>query len=111
MPVIVNAEDTIVTRQGEGWMEITLSDAKTIGAPAMVARRWILKPGTKGPELVHGDTDQLLYVIKGSGSAIVDGKEMLLTDESVLWLEPGEKYQFITGENALEILQGYAPGG
>jgi len=110
MPIIVNTEDTIVTRQGEGWMEITLTDAEIIGAPAMVARRWILKPNAKGPELVHGDTDQLLYVIKGSGSAIVNGEEMVLTNESVLWLEPGEKYQFVTGENELEILQGYAPG-
>lgn len=111
MPIIVNAEDTVVTRQGEGWIEITLTDAETIGAPAMVARRWILKPGAKGPTLIHGDTDQLLYVIKGSGSAIVNGKEMLLNDESVLWLEKGEQYQFVTGENELEILQGYAPGG
>ena len=77
----------------------------------MVARRWILEPRAKGPELVQGNTDQLLYVIKGSGSAIVNGKEMSLTDESVLWLEPGEQYQFIAGENKLEILQGYAPGG
>ena len=111
MPIIVNTEDTVVTRQGDGWMEITLTDAEIIGAPVMVARRWILKPATKGPELVHDDTDQLLYVIKGSGSAIVNDKEMLLTNESVLWLEPGEHYQFVTGENELEILQGYAPGG
>ena len=110
MPIIVNTEDTVVTRRGEGWLEITLTDAEIIGAPVMVARHWILKPGAKGPELVHGDTDQLLYVIKGSGSAIVNGKEMVLTDESVLWLEPGEQYQFVTGENVLEILQGYAPG-
>jgi hypothetical protein len=26
-----------------------------------------------------------------------------------LWLENGEKYQFISGSNGLEILQGYAP--
>ena len=110
MPVIVNEKDTVITRQGRGWTEVTLVEAKTIGAPAMVARRWILKPGTKGPELVQGDTDQLLYVIKGSGTALVDGVEMHLSDESVLWLEPGERFQFVTTENALEILQGYAPG-
>jgi hypothetical protein len=28
----------------------------------------------------------------------------------VLWVEPGEKYQFIAGPQGLEILQGYAPG-
>ena len=110
MPIIVNTQDTIVTRQGEGWTEITVADAEIIGSPAMAARRWLLKPGARGPELVQGDVDQLLYVIRGSGKAIVDGEEMSLTDESVLWLEPGEQYQFVAGENELEILQGYAPG-
>lgn len=110
MPIVVNTEDTVVTRQGEGWMEITLADAEIIGNPAMVARRWILEPGAKGPEMIQGNTDQLLYVIKGSGRAIVNGEEMPLTCESVLWLEPGEQYQFIAGESHLEILQGYAPG-
>jgi quercetin dioxygenase-like cupin family protein len=110
MPVIVNEEDTVITRQDKGWAEVTLVDTKGIGAPPMVARRWILKPGTKGPELVQGKTDQLLYVIKGSGSAIVDGVEMRLSNESVLWLEHGERFQFVTTEDELEILQGYAPG-
>lgn len=110
MPIIVKAEETKVTRRGTGWREITLADAQTIGAPAMVARRWLLDPGAQGPELTQGDTDQLLYVIRGSGRAIVDGREFPLTEESVLWLEPGEGYRFIAGADGLEILQGYAPG-
>jgi quercetin dioxygenase-like cupin family protein len=52
----------------------------------------------------------LLYVIRGSGTAVVNGEDMPLNDESVLWLEPGEQYQFIAGADGLEILQGYAPG-
>jgi quercetin dioxygenase-like cupin family protein len=110
MPIIINAEDTKITRQGEGWTEVTLADPQIIGAPAMVARRWVLEPGAQGPDLVLGNADQLLYVIQGSGMAIVDGAEFPLADESVLWLEPGEQYRFIAGENGLEILQGYAPG-
>lgn len=110
MPTIVNTKDAVVTRQGEGWTEITMADAEIIGSPAMVARLWMLKPGARGPELVQGNVDQLLYVIRGSGSAIVNGEEILLTNESVLWLDPGEQYQFVAGEEDLEILQGYAPG-
>ena len=109
MPVIVNSGE-MITRRGEGWIEITLADTQTIGAPAMVARRWVFESGAHGPELIQGNADQLLYVIRGSGKAIVNGEEFLLVDESVLWLEPGECYQFVGGENGLEILQGYAPG-
>jgi mannose-6-phosphate isomerase-like protein (cupin superfamily) len=54
--------------------------------------------------------DQLLYVIRGNGTAEVDERTFPLEGESVLWLEPGEQYCFIAGENGLEILQGYAPG-
>jgi quercetin dioxygenase-like cupin family protein len=110
MPIIVKAEDTKVTRQGDGWQEITLADAKTIGAAAMVARRWVLEPGVSGPELVQGDVDQLLYVIRGSGSAFVEGEAFPLSGESVLWLEAGERYRFLAADDGLEILQGYAPG-
>jgi len=110
MPVIINPEEIRVTRQDEGWAELTLVDTQAIGAPAMVARRWVFESGAPGPELIQGNADQLLYVIRGSGKAIVNGEEFLLADESMLWLEPGERYQFIAGEAGLEILQGYAPG-
>ncbi len=110
MPIIVNSEDVKVTDQGKGWTKAALVDAQIIGTPAMVACRWALEPNTRGPQLVQGDTDQLLYVICGSGTAIVDGEEFPLVDESVLWLEFGEQYQFIAGKIGLEILQGYAPG-
>ena len=110
MPIIINAEDTTFAHQGEGWTEFTLVDAKSISAPALVARRWVLEPYARGPELVQGDTNQLLYVIRGSGQAIVDGQEFSLGAESVLWLESGDQYGFIAAETGLEILQGYASG-
>ena len=75
----------------------------------MVARRWLFEAGATGPELEHNDSDQLLYVIQGSGQAVVNGETLPLETESVLWLEPGERYHFVAGEAGLEILQGYAP--
>jgi quercetin dioxygenase-like cupin family protein len=110
MPIIVKAEETKTVRQGEGWKLIALADEATFGTPAMIARRWVLEPGARGPDLTHGDSDQLLYVIRGGGTAEVDGQALALSEESVLWLEPGEQYYFIGGEEGLEILQGYAPG-
>ena len=110
MPIIVKAEETKIVRQGEGWKLIGLADETTFGAPAMIARRWVLDPGARGPELRHSDSDQLLYVIRGDGAAEVDGQTLVLSEESVLWLEPGELYRFIGGDRGLEILQGYAPG-
>jgi quercetin dioxygenase-like cupin family protein len=109
MPIIITAEETTV-RQGEGWTEFILVDTNSASAPPMAARRWVLEPSARGSELVQGEADQLLYVIRGSGRAIVDGQEFGLDPENVLWLEPGEQYRFIAGESGLEMLQGYAAG-
>jgi quercetin dioxygenase-like cupin family protein len=77
----------------------------------MAARRWLFEPGAIGPVLEHGRTDQLLYVIRGSGTAEVDGQSFPLSEESVLWLESGEIYHFIAGDGGLEILQGVVDDG
>jgi len=109
MPTIIPKDQT-VTQQGKGWKEITLASTQIYGDAAMVARRWVFEAGATGPETTHGDQDQLLYVIGGSGQAVVDGEVFVLDHECVLWIEPGETYYFQAGENGLEILQGYAPG-
>ncbi len=109
MPIIVNADDVRIKR-GDGWTQIIVADAGVIGVPAMTACRWVFEAEARGPQQQQGDTDQLLYVIRGSGLAVVNGQEMPLTAESVLWVEPGEQYQFVAGPAGLEILQGFAPG-
>lgn len=93
-----------------GWTKTVLADVKTIGTSAIVAQRWSIEPLATGPEHVHGDTDQLLYVISGNGTVRVNGEILPLEKESMLWLEGGDIYQFTAGDQGLEILQGYAPG-
>lgn len=109
MPEIVSPEEMRAIQLRDGCREITLADEKTFGAPAMVARRWELDPYAEGPERVHGDVDQVLYVLRGGGEAVVDGQTFALEQESMLWLEEGERYRFRAGPKGLEILQGYAP--
>jgi quercetin dioxygenase-like cupin family protein len=110
MPVVVNAAETKIMRQGDGWRIITLADDAVFGTPALVAQRWELAPGARAPGFTQGDSEQLLYVIDGSGTAVVDSTALPLAGESVLWLEPGESCYFVAGADGLHILQGYAPG-
>lgn len=109
MPEIVRPVEMVVTEVSDGCRQVTLADEETFGAPAMIARRWVLDARAEGPEHVHGDADQMLYVIRGSGEAVVDGQSFALAPESMLWLEQGERYHFCAGPDGLEILQGYAP--
>ncbi len=57
MPVILQADETKVIQQGDGWQEIGLADKDAFGAPAMVVRRWVLRPGAQGPELIRGESE------------------------------------------------------
>ena len=109
MPIIVNPEIMEVESTREGWTKTTLADQKTIGTSAIAAKRWSFEPLAVGPEHKHGDTDQLWYVISGDGKVRVNAEYLILEEETMLWLEHGDVYQFIAGENGLEILQGYAP--
>ena len=111
MPSIIKPEDMQESHAESGWTVRTVTDTEHLGAPAMVARWWTFEPGVQGPERTRGDSDEILYVIRGTGTAVVNDQKFDLEDESVLWLEEDERYYVIAGEGGLEILQGYAPGG
>lgn len=111
MPTIIEPENMTNIQSGEGWSVKTIADATHIGTPAMVARWWTFQPGAQGPQQTRGKADELLYVIRGAGQALVNGQPYDLADECVLWVEENETYSFVAGEAGLEILQGYAPGG
>ena len=106
MPTIIQPEDMQITKEGQGWRAVTLAEPDAAG---MVARRWSLDPGARTPEITHSSVDQLLYVIRGSGQAVVGGRSLPLDQESMLWVEPGDCYYFVAGGQGLEILQGQSP--
>ena len=111
MPIILSPEIMETESTREGWTKTTLADQKTIGTSAIAAQRWSFEPVAFGPEQKQGDTEQLLYVISGGGTVRVNGESLPLEKETLLWLERDDIYQFYAGENGLEVLQGYAPGG
>lgn len=110
MPVIIHPDKMKIHSQGEGWRITTLADGDSIGAEAIISRRWSLAPESRGPNTTHGNIEQLMYVISGSGVAVVGDDRLPLEPESMLWLEPGDEYYFEAGPLGLEILQGYPPG-
>ncbi len=92
-----------------------LADPSWIGAPAMAARRWRVPPGAVGPEIARGaDEERFLFVVEGSGTAVVGAERFPLSPESVLWLEPGDRCRLegpAAGSEPLEVLEAWAPGG
>ena len=65
---------------------------------------------TGGADNKHAGEDQWLYVVSGTGKAIVAGKEQTLQPSSLLLIEAGETHEISnTGNSVLRTLSFYAP--
>jgi mannose-6-phosphate isomerase-like protein (cupin superfamily) len=72
----------------------------------------VLAPGDceGGPDNAHRATDQWLFVVSGTGLAIVDGARRRLRAGSLLVIERGERHEIRnTGRTPLRTLNVYAP--
>ena len=68
-----------------------------------------LKAGEDIGAEIH-DVDQLLYVVKGSGKAVIDGVEEILDKGSVFCVTAGTKHNVRnTGGEPLKLFTVYAP--
>jgi len=71
-----------------------------------------LAPGanTGGPHNRHGGADQWLYVVSGTGLAVVDGVQQPLQSGSLLVIEHGETHEIrCTGDEPLRSVNFYSP--
>lgn len=76
------------------------------------AAEMVLSPGDRegGPENVHRGADQWLFVVSGTGVAIVDGARRTLRAGSLLVIERGERHEIRnTGRTLLKTLNVYSP--
>ncbi len=71
-----------------------------------------LAPGasTGGPDNRHDTSDQWVFVVSGTGTAIVEGAEYELSPGTLLLIEAGEAHELKgAGEEGLATLSIYAP--
>jgi len=76
------------------------------------AAEMTLAPGssTGGPDNRHRGADQWMYVVSGSGVAIVDGVQQRLQSGSLLVIEHGEAHEIrCTGNESLRTVNFYSP--
>jgi mannose-6-phosphate isomerase-like protein (cupin superfamily) len=71
-----------------------------------------LQPGrsTGGPDNRHESSDQWLFVVSGTGEAIIDGERVELEPHELVVIEAGETHELrCTGAEALRTLNLYVP--
>jgi mannose-6-phosphate isomerase-like protein (cupin superfamily) len=82
------------------------------GTERSQAATMTLDPGrsTGGPTNAHGASDQWLYVVSGTGTAIVEGERYDLEAGTLVLVEAGETHEITnTGTDPLETINVYAP--
>lgn len=63
-----------------------------------------------GPDNRHKGADQWLYVVSGTGEAIVEGKKIELKEGTLMLIERGEAHEIRnSGEGPLKTLNVYVP--
>ena len=82
-------------------------------ARAAQAAMMVLRPGqstSEEPENEHPRSEQWVYVVSGTGRAIVGGRRVPLKGASLLLIEKGEPHQITnTGRRAMKTINFYAP--
>ena len=76
------------------------------------AAQMVIAPGGSegGPDNRHRGAEQWLYVVSGTGMAIVEGTRRALAAGSLLLIERGERHEIrATGRTPLKMVNFYAP--
>jgi mannose-6-phosphate isomerase-like protein (cupin superfamily) len=84
----------------------------SIGNERSQAAEMVIPPGEKegGPDNRHRGADQWLFVVAGSGEAMVNGERIDLRAGSLLLIERGDAHEIhAIGDAALQTLNVYVP--
>jgi len=96
-------------RAGVGTVTILVEESRTKGK-ALSASILEIEAGAEIPAHVHDDSTELLYVLSGSGTMIVDGVSLPVTSTTVVQVPAGVEHSFTAAE-ATRVVQFYTPAG
>lgn len=82
---------------------------KATGADAISLRVLEFGPGVS-PELSNQECDEVLYVLEGSGTVVIDGNAYEVGPETGIYVRPGQTLKVENpGPNALQIVSSQCP--
>jgi mannose-6-phosphate isomerase-like protein (cupin superfamily) len=107
--LVTNIKGSIVKKRalqfGQGFKTV-------MGNRRVQAAQMVIAPGDSegGPQNRHRGADQWLFVVTGTGTAIIGGRRHALKPHSLLLIERGERHEIRnTGRVPLKTLNLYSP--
>lgn len=68
-----------------------------------------LKKGDNSPVAIHDNTDQITYVVEGSGIAYLNGEEQKVSAGNVFLIKSGTTMRFIANSEGLTLFHLHIP--
>ncbi|OGY38814.1 MAG: hypothetical protein A2418_02760 [Candidatus Brennerbacteria bacterium RIFOXYC1_FULL_41_11] len=69
-----------------------------------------LNPHEDIGEEIHSGIDQILFFVEGSGKAIIDGSEIQIQENDVLFIRRGSKHNVVnTSSEKMKLVSVYSP--
>lgn len=96
-------------REGVGTVTILVEESRT-KAKALSATILDIEGAAAIPAHVHADATELLYVISGSGTMVIDGVTLPVTPTTVIQIPAGVEHSFTAAE-PVRAIQLYTPAG
>ncbi len=105
MPEFRPTSEISIDARGDGWTVSTLAGAAHVPGMAMTARLWRLEPGSATPEESWSEArERFLYVVSGSGTMALEGRDEALAREDMVWIEAGDRFSLKAGDEPLTVL-------
>ncbi len=72
----------------------------------------IIPVGHVHEEHAHAESQELIYVLQGTGTAIIGGKKIDIAPDHIVAIDKGEPHQFFnTGKEEMRLYWVYSPSG
>lgn len=68
-----------------------------------------LTKNDNSPVAIHDSTDQITYIVKGSGTAYLNGKEQKVEARCILLIEAGTTMRFVANSEGLTLFHIHVP--
>lgn len=68
-----------------------------------------LSKGDNSPIAIHDNTDQITYVVEGSGTAYLNGKEQMTKTGNIFLIEAGTTMRFVANTEGLTLFHIHVP--
>ena len=98
---------------GKAGARILLDESSVPGLKEVALSELVILPGAKMPQHSHDKAAEVIYILSGRGSMVLDKKRSMVRAGMAIYIPAGMAHSFSleTKVEPMRVLQVYTPGG